>query len=335
MDHLLIGNHHDLEKIRELVTLVSDTAFNVLLLGETGTGKEVVARLLHNSSSRKNEKFVKVNCAALPLTLLESELFGYEKGAFTGADKSKPGKFEQAMNGTILLDEIGDMPLILQAKLLQVLQDGVFNRLGSTRDVKVNTWVIASTNHNLEQDMKKGLFREDLFYRLNVIKVELPPLRDRKEDLSLLIGHFIEKHQRNLQFEMNLNIESELKDFLDEYHWPGNVRELSNIILRRMIGETPDIIKQELIDNMSKDGFSLSANEEFPISESVEICVNESLTGNSQKDLTLKDLKSEATKYIEKAAIYHAFEKTGGNKRNAAKLLQISYKALFNKLNNF
>ncbi|MBW1804147.1 MAG: sigma-54 factor interaction domain-containing protein, partial [Deltaproteobacteria bacterium] len=185
MDYALLGNHPAIEKIRELIEMVSDTAFNVLLLGETGTGKEVVARLLHQASSRRNQRFIKVNCAALPLTLLESELFGYEKGAFTGADRFKPGKFELASEGAIFLDEIGDMPLVLQGKLLQVLQSGEFNRLGGTDDVKVNAWVISSTNHDLEKGMEEGLFREDLYYRLNIIKVELQALRDRKEDIDL------------------------------------------------------------------------------------------------------------------------------------------------------
>ena len=210
MEHVLLGNHSSIEKIRELISMVSDTAFNVLLLGDTGTGKEVVARLLHQASARRNQKFIKVNCAALPLTLLESELFGYEKGAFTGAQQSKPGKFEIASDGVILLDEIGDMPLVLQAKLLHVLQSGEFNRLGGTQDVKVNAWVISSTNHDLEKDMEQGIFREDLYYRLNIIKVELPTLRERKEDISLLIEHFVKKHQNELKLNASFSLDAGL-----------------------------------------------------------------------------------------------------------------------------
>ena len=210
MDHVLIGNHPTIQKIRELIGLVSDTGYTVLMHGETGTGKEVVARLLHTSSPRRDRRFVKINCAALPLTLLESELFGHEKGAFTGADKFKPGKFELASEGVVFLDEIGDMPMVLQAKLLQVLQSGEFSRLGSTQDVSVNAWVVSSTHHNLEEDMEAGLFREDLYYRLNIIKIELPPLRERREDIPFLIEHFIAKYQAELKVEKPFNLNGEV-----------------------------------------------------------------------------------------------------------------------------
>lgn len=333
MEHLLIGNHPSIRKIRELVTLVSDTAFSVLLLGETGAGKEVVARLLHRASSRKEERFIKVNCAALPLTLLESELFGYEKGAFTGADKFKPGKFELASDGVIFLDEIGDMPMVLQAKLLQVLQSGDFSRLGGTEDVKVNAWVISSTNHDLEEYMRQGLFREDLYYRLNIIKIELPPLRERKEDIPLLIQYFIQKYRQDLKIDKGLVINEDMRKLFQAYHWPGNVRELSSTILRLMVGDDPEKAKSEFLDNMNADGLPLPAElmPEPPEEEEQE----EEISKDLDSLRSLKELKAEATRYIERKAILHALDMTNWNKRQAAEMLRISYKALFYKMNGY
>jgi len=197
----LIGTSESIEKIRELIEHVADTGLNVIITGESGVGKEVVAQNLFHESQRKDKPFIKVNCAALPDGLLESELFGFERGAFTGADRKKRGKFELAHEGVIFLDEIGDMSLSLQSKLLHVLQDGEFAPLGSEKDVISDAWVIAATNQELEQKVKKGLFREDLYYRLNTIKIYIPPLRNRPEDIPLLIDYFIElgrNHSRSL-----------------------------------------------------------------------------------------------------------------------------------------
>ncbi len=328
MTHSLIGNHPAIEKIRELIGLVSDTGLNVLLLGETGTGKEVIARLLHSASNRKNKRFVKVNCAALPLTLLESELFGYEKGAFTGADKFKPGKFELASEGVIFLDEIGDMPLLLQAKLLEVLQSGEFARLGGTDVVKVNTWVLASTNHDLEKDMKQGLFREDLYYRLNIIKVELPPLRDRKDDLPLLIDYFIDKYRSEMNMDRSFILHGEMRDLFMNYPWPGNVRELASTLLRLMIGDDPLQIKSDIRRANAPDKPSSLEEQQFPKSEKEEVG-----KGKIHGILSLKEVKARATEAIERKAILSALNSAGWNKREAARMLKISYKALFNKLN--
>jgi two-component system, NtrC family, response regulator AtoC len=330
MKHILLGKHPSIKKIRELITMVSDTAFNVLILGETGTGKEVVARLLHYASPRCKKRFVKVNCAALPKTLLESELFGYEKGAFTGADKSKPGKFELASDGVIFLDEIGDMPLVLQAKMLQVLQSGDFNRLGGTEDVKVNSWVIAATHHDLEKDMKIGLFREDLYYRLNIIKIELPPLSERKKDIPLLTDHFIQEYRRDLEIGEHFKLNGDLQKLFQLYHWPGNVRELSSTILRLMVGDEPEKIRLELLANMEEDGLSPSPKLFFGPSEMTKKAKRESKDPDITK--SLKDLKAESTKYIEKKVILHALEMTGWNKRQTAQMLKISYKTLFYKI---
>lgn len=333
MEYALVGNHSSIQKIRELISLVSDTAYTVLLQGETGTGKEVVARLLHASSPRRNRRFVKVSCAALPLTLLESELFGYEKGAFTGAEKLKPGKFELASEGVIFLDEIGDMPTVLQAKLLHVLQSGEFTRLGGTEDVRVNAWVISSTNHDLEKDMEQGLFREDLYYRLNIIKIELPALRDRKEDIPVLTEHFIEKYRNELEIEEHLILNSNMQQIFEEYHWPGNVRELSSTILRLVLGDDPEMVKSELLGNMDLDNQPLPLGLSSPSTE--ETRKGKKGAGKAVVFESLKNVKAEATRHIEKKAIVHALNLTGWNKREAAKMLKISYKALFYKMNDY
>ena len=332
MENILVGKHTTIIKIRELITMVSDTAFNVLITGETGTGKEVVARLLHYDSKRRSNNFVKVSCAALPLTLLESELFGYEKGAFTGAAKFKPGKFELASDGVIFLDEIGDMPLALQAKLLQVLQNGEFTRLGGTRDVKVNSWVIAATNHDLEKDMKLALFREDLYYRLNIIKIEIPPLRERREDIPLLTKYFIRKYEREMMIEEPFSLNGDLRKLFQSYHWPGNVRELSSIILRLMVGDDPELIKNGLVSNIKADGLSPPIDIVPESSEKEAINAESNFEPDNLR--SLKVLKAEATKHIEKKAIMYALNMSSWNKRQAAKMLKISYKALFYKMAN-
>ena len=327
MDYALIGNHPDIQKIRELIDLASDTGLSVLLLGETGTGKEVVARLLHAASKRKGHRFLKVNCAALPLTLLESELFGFERGAFTGADKFKPGKFELASEGVIFLDEIGDMPLLLQAKLLEVLQSSEFARLGGTEVVKVKTWVIASTNHDLEKDMREGLFREDLYYRLNVIRIDLPPLRQRKEDIPLLVDHFIEKFCAALNMDRGFALGADMRKFFSDYPWPGNIREMGNTLLRLMIGDDPALIKSELLDSIDSGGTTPPVETHLP----------KSGDGGDEGKVpalpSLKEVKARAQDEIERKAILSALNLAGWNKREAARMLKISYKALFNKLN--
>ncbi len=328
MSYQLVGNHPAIQKIRELIGLVSDTALSVLLLGETGTGKEVVARLLHACSPRRDKRLIKVNCGALPLSLLESELFGYEKGAFTRADKFKPGKFELASEGVIFLDQIGDMPLLLQAKLLEVLQSGEFARLGGTEVVKVNAWVIASTNHNLEQDIKEGRFREDLYYRLNVIKVELPPLRDRKEDIPLLTDYFVEKYRNEFASGNHFQLGMPIRELFSAYHWPGNVRELSSTIIRLMMGDEPEEVRAELVGNMIADRVSLPevvtvAEEERNIGEQAKRAVT-----------SLKAVKLNAARDIEKKAIVNALDLARWNKKVAAKILKISYKSLFNKMHS-
>ena len=230
----IIGKSNAIKKVLKKIEQVAQTNSTVLILGETGTGKELLARAVHNNSKRINRPLVKVNCSALPANLIESELFGHERGAFTGAIAKKIGRFELADGGTIFLDEIGDLPLELQAKLLRVLQEGEFERLGNPNTIKVNTRVIAATNRDLEAAIDKGDFREDLFYRLNVFPLNSPALRDRKEDIPLLVKHFCEK----LSVKVGKRVKSVKKNVMDrllEYNWPGNVRELENVIERAVI----------------------------------------------------------------------------------------------------
>ena len=230
----IISQSKIFRKVLAKIEQVAATDASVLILGESGTGKELIARAIHNYSLRKDRALVKVNCAALPAPLIESELFGHEKGAFTGALSLKIGRFELAHQGTIFLDEIGEMPIELQTKLLRVLQEGEFERLGSPKTMKVNVRVIAATNKNLEKAIIEGNFREDLYYRINVFPMQTPPLRDRKEDIPLLVQHFCLKHGSKLGKKIG-SIPQKAMDALTGYHWPGNVRELENVIERAVI----------------------------------------------------------------------------------------------------
>lgn len=229
----IIGFNSNLRDILTICKKASQSPSTVLIGGESGTGKELIAKAIHSNSSRYNNAFVKVNCAAIPETLMESELFGYEKGAFTGALKSKPGKFAIANEGTIFLDEIGDLPLSMQVKLLRVLQEKEFESLGSTKSQKIDVRIIAATNRNLAEMVKEGTFREDLYYRLNVISITLPPLRERKDDIRLLVHHFIQKFNTELNKNI-LGIDNNALTLLERYDWPGNIRELQNVIERAM-----------------------------------------------------------------------------------------------------
>jgi chemotaxis protein methyltransferase CheR len=230
----IISQSPQLSEVLKKLEQVAKTDSTVLVLGETGTGKELIARAVHNISLRRKQPLVKVNCAALPANLIESELFGHEKGAFTGAISKKIGRFELANNGTIFLDEIGDLPLELQSKLLRVLQEGEFERLGSSQTIKVDVRIIAATNRKLEEEVKKGDFREDLYYRLNVFPLNLPPLRERDSDIPLLVNHFISKYSKKIGREI-LKVPIQIMDALKRYTWPGNVRELENVIERAVI----------------------------------------------------------------------------------------------------
>jgi len=246
----LIGVSSPMLKIKELINHVAQTCLNILITGETGVGKEVVAQSLYAESNRCKNNFVKINCAALPETLLESELYGYEKGAFTGAHKKRYGKFLTADKGVLFLDEIGDMPLSLQSKMLHVLQSGEFSPLGSDQDFKTDVWVIAATNQSLEENIKNKTFREDLFYRLNIIKIDIPPLRQRPEDIPALIEYYFKRYLPEHPNTKAQRPDSRTMERLCSYHWPGNVRQLRNNVERLMIlsrGEPDSTITADLL----------------------------------------------------------------------------------------
>lgn len=335
---MIVGQSEQIKRIKELIRQVVNTDLGVMIYGESGVGKELVARALHFQSYRRNEPFVKVNCAALPAELLESELFGYEKGAFTGAEKLKLGKFELAHDGTIFLDEIGDMPLVLQSKLLQVLQDGEFSRVGGRVDVKVNTWIVAATNHDLEEDVKRGLFREDFYYRLNIIKIVVPPLRDRKGDIPLLIDHFLSRYGK--QFNNTFTVTKEVLDVLTGYHWPGNVREVENYVKRLLVLNDWEEVKEELLvriqsysEGRRATESTAGGKEQADVTQSIldELVLSDKSNGGVCF-ASLKDIRKKALMKIEKEVIEQVLRRTNWNKKQAAKHLQISYKALLYKV---
>ena len=240
----MIGTNREMLKIFATIKKVSDTLANILILGESGTGKELVARAIHENSSRSKMPFIAINSGGIPENLLESELFGYMKGSFTGAYADRPGFFEMARGGTIFLDEIGELSPVLQVKLLRVVQEKTFRRIGGAEDIKVDVRIISATNQNLEERVKKGEFREDLYYRLNVIPIFIPPLRERREDIPLLINNFIEKYAQMFGKEIR-NISSYAMELLMNYDFPGNIRELENIIERSVAMESSNIILPE------------------------------------------------------------------------------------------
>ncbi len=299
------------EKMRQVLALcakVAVTDATVLILGESGTGKEVLANVIHRLSPRKEEVFLKINCAAIPEGLLESELFGHEKGAFTGADRPKPGLFEAANHGTLFLDEIGDLPLSLQAKLLRVLQDGTIRRVGGLKEIRVDVRVIAATNRDLEAMVKEGSFREDLFWRLNVFAIKIPPLRERREDILPLARHFLAKFAHKHGKEVR-DFSREALELLLSYHFPGNVRELENIVERAVILAEEDLITAEdlppYLSGKRAEGLP-DLLESLPLPEAVSL--------------------------LERNRIKRAMEEAGGVKTRAAELLGISERVLRYKL---
>ncbi len=333
----IIGINEKIQNIRELVGRVADTGLSVLITGETGTGKELVARSLYEHSDRKNDPFVKVNCAALPDSLMESELFGYEAGAFTGANQKRRGKFNLANNGTLFLDEIGDMSYYLQSKLLRVLQDGTFSPLGSEKDIKSNVWVISATNKDLEDEIERKNFRLDLFYRLNTINIHIHPLRERPEDIPILLAHYFREYKKQLKRDVLLSeqIPDDVMKMLLEYHWPGNVRELQNVIKRIVVlgcnEETVGFLnphKEGSIENRTTD-VDIQTESAGP----GEIWNNLNL-GNLTHGggLPLKEIGRVAVEKAEKQVILHVLNKTGWNRKKATKILNVSYPALLYKM---
>jgi len=306
-----------MEEVKKLIELIADTDVTVLIQGESGVGKEVVARRIRSSSLRKDKPFVKVSCASLPSQLLESELFGYVKGAFTGAYVSKPGRFGLANHGTIFLDEIGEIPVSLQAKLLQVLQDGVFTRLGAKEDTHVDARVLAATNKKLEKAVNEGTFREDLYHRLNVVKIDIPPLRKRKEDIPVLCEHFLEKYNRKYNRNTKTLSRNLVKLFMD-YDWSGNVRELENMIKRVVVLRDERPIVTELAGKTEKD-----KDKYRPSSYSA---------GTSARTSSLIEVSKKTTLEVEKKMILDALDRNNWNRKKAAEELGINYKTLLYKL---
>jgi chemotaxis protein methyltransferase CheR len=245
----IVGQSESLNYVLYKVEQIAAKDTTVLILGETGTGKELIARAIHNLSLRKDRALVKINCANLTPNLIESELFGHERGAFTGAHARQPGRFEVANGATLFLDEIGELPLELQPKLLRVIQDGEFERVGSTRTIKVDVRVIAATNRHMEEEVRKGRFREDLWYRLNIFPITVPPLRERSEDIPLLVEFFVDKISRRLGKRIE-NIPNTVMEALRNYHWPGNIRELENVLERAVINSSGP--KLHLVDELKR-----------------------------------------------------------------------------------
>ena len=331
----IIGVSKNIRRIQELIGQVADTGLNTVIYGETGVGKELVVQNLYQKSNRVGKPFVKVNCAALPDTLLESEMFGYEQGAFTGAERRKRGKFEQASGGLLFLDEIGDMSLSLQAKLLHVLQGGDFNPLGSEKNVKMGAWIITATNRELEDDMVKGMFREDLYYRLSTIKIHIEPLRSRPEDIRPLIDHYVKTYTAQFDGKQLLTPSKKTIEKLTAYHWPGNVRELQNVLKRFMIlGSSEDSLDDMLIGNDTQPqaaDLPTSAGQLLSVADLLEFDTNNPPDLSS---LSLKKIKKKAIVLVEKEIISYVLEKTGWNRSKATKILKISYKTLLYKIKN-
>jgi DNA-binding NtrC family response regulator len=329
----IIGKSPAFAQVIDLIPKVAPTRSTVLLSGESGTGKEIIAEAIHFASPRGEGPLVKINCGALTETLLESELFGHEKGAFTGAHQQRTGRFEMANGGTLFLDEIGEMSMGMQVKFLRVLQDGAFERVGSSRTIQVDVRVIAATNRDLEQEVKAGRFRQDLFYRLNVITIEIPPLRERTEDIPLLTGYFLSKYSEINNKKIN-GFSSEVHEVLTGYQWPGNVRELENVIERAVslcpaqTVELPDLPPRLQFESTVKRAVSLSRPQGIEMS-TVPPQNPEAPFADSYLVIPLGISLDKIEQYVlEKTLI-----KTQGDKKAAARLLGISLSSLYNKLN--
>jgi transcriptional regulator with PAS, ATPase and Fis domain len=321
--NIFFSNSPKMSKMKAVIEEIAPTDIPILINGESGTGKELVAQAIHYNSHRRGKPMIKVNCAAIPKGLLESELFGFEKGAFTGAHLRKPGKFELASGGTILLDEIGEIDISLQAKLLQVLQDGGFSRLGGEGDILVDTRVITTTKDHLEKSMAEGRFREDLFFRINVMTMTVPPLRDRREQILPLSQYFFNLYKTKYGKDI-APLSPKTIDAFKEHHWPGNIRELENMIKRIVLFSDEETVIQDLICKkreveMSTDGNAhLSPN---PLEGTGTFC--------------LKELGKRAAETAEKEVIQNVLQETHWNRKEAAKLLRISYKALLYKIEKY
>jgi two-component system response regulator AtoC len=315
----LVGQSPAMRQVYDLIARVADSPSTVLVTGESGTGKELVAQALHRGSSRRDKPLIKVNCAAIPKDLVESELFGYEKGAFTGAVGSKPGRFELADGGTLFLDEIGEIPLEMQVKLLRALQESEFERVGGIKTLRVDVRLIAATNRDLKALIVEGRFREDLYYRLNVVPIALPALRERKEDIPLLVQHFVEKYDQRLGKKVE-RVDDDALQVLMRYPWPGNIRELENLVERSVLfADGPVIGAAQLPDSLREKVPGLPV----PIAAIGPLGAIAAPSGASMKEIV-----RQAQAELERELITRALEETGGNVTRAAKRLQISRKSL-------
>jgi two-component system, NtrC family, response regulator AtoC len=337
MEHLGQAKHEypdtvmvspSMQALTEMINQAAATDATVLVWGESGVGKELVARMVHDRSVRSDGPFVKVNCAALPLELLESELFGYERGAFTGAHRQKPGKYELAHGGTICLDEMGEMPLPLQAKLLHVLQDGRFSRLGGGLDIRADARVVAMTNKDLAKLVERGQFREDLYYRLNVVKLYVPPLRERRQAIPILVDYFLSKYSEQYQREFTPLSDETTRRFM-EHSWPGNIRELENLVKRIVVLRSEQAVLEELSNYRAPfvDGHSRPA----PLNGGSRVSAN----GHQDleiEELGLKEIGRRAAREAERQALATVLERVHWRRREAAVRLKISYTALLYKM---
>jgi two-component system response regulator AtoC len=312
-----ISQSPEMKRIFDTVKRLANFNTTILISGESGTGKELLARAIHHNSPRRDKPFVAINCGAIPANLVESELFGHRKGSFTDAIRDKRGLFEEAHGGTIFLDEIGELPLHLQVKLLRVLQEQQIRRVGDEQNIDVDVRVLAATLRDLEADVKVGRFRDDLFYRLNVVSIKLPALRERPEDIPLLVEHFLSKLSRKLGISIT-QIESDALRLLIRYHWRGNVRELENCIERAMVMTDGDVVNSDALPEHVKGSIH-------------ELRGPEAVAAETALSLSIK----ERTRSLEIELIQRALEKTGGNRTRAAKILEISHRALLYKLKEY
>ena len=309
-DSVVFGTTDAMRALRERLAKIAGANVPVLIQGESGTGKDIIARMIHAASPWKTGPWVKVNCPAIPGTLLESELFGYEKGAFTGAYGMKPGRVEMAHRGTLFLDEISELDMALQSKLLQLLQDGQFCRIGAQEDKKVEVRVVCATNRKLEDEIGNGTFRADLFYRINVVNLHMPPLRERASDIPQLVDYFLEYYNRKFNSRAN-PLSADLMNALRKYHWPGNVRELENLMKRYVILGTEESISGDLRPH-EQDLFSSDISVDGPIS--------------------LKKITRQAVRELERKIILKVLQHHHWNRKQAARALNISYRALLYKI---
>ncbi len=321
----IIGQSPPMVDVYQVIERVADTPSTVLLTGESGTGKELIARALHENSSRRDKPFIRVNCAAIPRDLIESELFGYEKGAFTGAVTSKPGRFELANEGTLFLDEIGEIPVNMQVKLLRAIQEQEFERVGGIKTIRVSVRLVAATNRDLAEEIQAGRFREDLYYRLNVVQVRLPPLRERKSDIPLLVDHFVRRFRERLKKHV-VGVSEPAMERLLAHPWPGNIRELENVIERCLLfTDGTHIAVSDLPEEVRVGRAGKSEKIEPPKDAAEDVTESGETPG-------LKEAVRQAAVRVERELIVKALEQTGGNVTHTARLLKISRKSLQTKM---